>query len=583
MFKFIKYLKQFKKEVILGQSFKLIEAILELIVPLVMAKIIDIGAKNGDVAYVLKMGGLMILLSAIGLACSITCQYNAAKASQGFGTLVRNKLFAHINTLSHKELDNIGTPNLITRMTNDINQLQLAVAMFIRLVTRAPFLVIGATVISLSIDFKLGSIFIIATPFIVAVLYFVMNKSIPLYNKIQSKLDIISLLTRENLVGTRVIRAFSQQEAQNNRFDNETEEMKTLSVRVGKLSALLNPLTYIIMNTAIVAIIWFGGYRVYDGALMQGQIIALVQYMTQILLTLIVIANLVVIFTKASACAKRVNEIFETQTSVNDDGNLIITPKENSNAIVFDNVSFSYGNLDDKDNDVENAIENLSVEIKKGETVGIIGGTGSGKTTVVNLISRFYDVTSGNIYINGIDVKAYPLSQLNSLIGIVPQNTTLFSGTIRENLKLGNKNATDEQLENSVNISQASEFIDKLDKKFDHIILQSGKNLSGGQKQRLTIARALVQNPDILILDDSSSALDFATDSKLRKALLENTNDMTVIIISQRATSIKNANKIIVLDEGKVMGIGTHQQLLDNCEVYREICLSQQSIEEVSR
>ncbi|MFZ2538768.1 MAG: ABC transporter ATP-binding protein [Oscillospiraceae bacterium] len=574
MFKIFRYLKGFKKEVIVGQAFKLTEAIFELIVPLVMAKIIDVGAKNGDIVYILKMGGIMILLGVVGLACSLICQYNAAKASQGFGTVVRNELFAHINTLTHKELDTIGTGSLITRMTNDVNQLQLAVAMFIRLVTRAPFLVIGAVAISLFIDIRLGSIFLIATPFIVAVLYFVMSKSVPLYKKVQKQLDSIALVTRENLVGSRVIRAFSQQNTENEHFDEATNELKLQSVRVGKLSVLLQPMTYVIMNIAIIAIIWFGGYRVFDGALTQGQIIALVQYMTQILLALIAVAHVVVIFTKASASARRVNEIFDIKPSVTDDLSSVVTPMPNSPAIIFEDVSFSYGSTS------ENALEKLNLAINKGETVGIIGGTGSGKSTLVNLIARFYDTTNGSIYIGGVDIKKYPFPQLRSLIGVVPQSATLFSGTVRENLKWGNENASDAQLDEAMKIAQASEFVSKLEGGYDYKITQSGKNLSGGQRQRLTIARALVLNPEILILDDSASALDFATDVALRKAILNNTQAMTVIIVSQRATTIKNADKIIVLDEGDVVGIGTHANLFESCEVYREICLSQQSVEE---
>lgn len=576
MFKTFRFLKDFKKQLIIGPAFKLTEAVFELIVPLVMALIIDVGAKNGDILYVLKMGGIMLLLGAVGLACSITCQYNAAKASQGFGTVLRNKLFAHINTFSHAELDKIGTPSLVTRMTNDVNQLQLAVAMLIRLVVRAPFLVIGAAAISLVIDFKLASIFLIATPFIVLILYLVMSKSVPLYKKVQERLDRISLVTRENLVGTRVIRAFSKQKSENERFDEATDDLKKYAVRVGRLSALLNPLTYIVMNIAIIAIIWFGGYRVFDGALEQGQIIALVQYMTQILLAMVVVANLVVIFTKAAASAKRVNEIFDIKSSIIEKSDSITSKTLNAEvpAIIFDNVAFSYGES------TERALENLSITINKGETIGIIGGTGSGKTTIVNLLARFYDAAQGKILINGINIKDYPLKELRTIVGIVPQNVVLFSGTLAENLRFGNENATAAQLEKAIEIAQAKEFVEKLDSGnsgYDYQILQGGKNLSGGQKQRITIARALVQNPEILVLDDSSSALDFATDAALRSAIANQPNSMTIIMVSQRATTIKNADKIIVLDEGVVMGIGTHDELLETSEVYREIYQSQQT------
>lgn len=573
MFKIARFLKDFKKQIIIGPIFKLTEAVFELIVPLVMAKIIDVGVKNGDVGYVLKMGGVLILLGVVGLGCSLTCQYNAAKASQGFGTVVRNELFAHINTLSYKELDKFGTPALITRMTNDVNQLQLAVAMLIRLVIRAPFLVVGAAVMALSIDLKLGSIFVIATPFIVLTLYLVMTNSIPLYKKVQERLDKISLITRENLVGARVIRAFSNQEAEYDRFRGTTDGLKDSAVKVGKLSVLLHPLTLVIMNIAIIAIVWFGGYRVYDGALTQGEIIALVNYMNQILLALVVVANLVVIFTKASASAKRINEIFDDEPSVKEGEISSVSAEADVPEIEFKDVSFSFGTG-------EKAVDNLSVRIMRGETVGIIGGTGSGKSTVVNLLSRFYDPTEGEILINGKNVKALSFGYLRKLIGIVPQRAVLFSGTIRDNMKWGNENATDEEIIEALKIAQAYEFVEKLPEGLSAPVMQGGKNFSGGQRQRLTIARALIVNPEILILDDSASALDFATDSKLRKAIKQNTKNMTVIMISQRATTIKNADKIIVLDEGEVAGIGKHAELFDNCDVYREICLSQISKEE---
>lgn len=575
MFKIARFLKGFKKQVIIGPIFKLTEAVFELIVPLVMANIIDIGVKNQDTSYVLSMGGVLVLLGVVGLGCSLVCQYNAAKASQGFGTVVRNELFSHINTLSYKELDKFGTPALITRLTNDVNQLQLAVAMLIRLVIRAPFLVIGAAVMALSIDLKLGSIFVIAIPFIVLTLYLVMTKSIPLYKKVQEHLDRISLITRENLVGARVIRAFSNQEAENSRFHDTTDELKDSAVKVGNLSALLNPVTLVIMNIAIIAIIWFGGYRVYDGALTQGEIIALVNYMNQILLALVVVANLVVIFTKASASARRINEIFETGPSVTESGVIEAPISGDISEIEFRDVSFSFGTA-------EKAIDNLSVKIKKGETIGIIGGTGSGKSTVVNLLSRFYDPTEGEIFIKGQNVRDYSFGCLRKLIGIVPQRAVLFSGTIRDNMKWGNENASDEEIIKALKIAQAYEFVEKLPDGLSSPVMQGGKNFSGGQRQRLTIARALIVNPEILILDDSASALDFATDSKLRKAIRQSTENMTVIMISQRATTIKNADQIIVLDEGEVAGVGKHGDLLKSCEVYREICLSQLSEEEAA-
>lgn len=579
MKKLARYLKNFKKQVIIGPIFKLLEAIFELIVPLVMASIIDNGIANGDKAYVLKMGGVMILLGVLGLIFALICQYSAALASQGVGTKLRNDLFKHINSLSYKEIDELGTNSLITRITNDVNQIQLVVAMLIRLVIRAPFLVIGAAVMALMIDLKLGLIFIVVAPLVSAVLYFVMSRSVPYYKARQTKLDEVSLITRENLSGARVIRAFSKQEHEKERFHESSDEVADIAIRVGKLSAILNPVTFIILNVAIIAIIWFGGFRVDNGSLTQGQIIAFVNYMTQISLALVVVANLVVIFTKGSASAARINEILETESSVIDgtyasdsDKNKNLLPK-----IQFKDVSFSFlGNE-------EYSLEHLTVDIMKGETVGIIGGTGSGKTTLVNLLPRFYDTTKGSILIDGIDVKEYNLQDLRKQFGIVPQKAALFSGTILENMRFAKEDASMEEIRKAARIAQAEEFIESKSEGYNTVLSQGGKNLSGGQKQRLTIARALVGSPEILILDDSASALDFATDAKLRKAIHDNCEDMTVFIVSQRANSIKYADKIIVLDDGLVKGIGNHDELFDNCEVYREICLSQLSEEEVRR
>lgn len=574
MFRIARYLKGFKKQVIIGPIFKLTEAIFELIVPLVMAGIIDVGVKNGDTDYILRQGGIMVLLGILGLGCALICQYNAAIASQGFGTVLRNDLFRHIGTLSHKEIDRVGTPSLITRITNDVNQLQTAVAMLIRLVIRAPFLVIGAAVMAMIIDLKLSAIFLISIPFLVAVLYFVMSRSVPLYKSVQTKLDRISLITRENLVGVRVIRAFSKQKREQDRFEETTDELKNSIIRVGKLSALLNPLTYVIMNAAIIAIIWFGGGQVNVGNLSQGDVIALVNYMTQIILALVVVANLVVIFTKASASARRVNEIFDSKPELTDDGNQPVSLLSNKPAIELNGVSFSYGSE-------ELALTDLTISIQPGQTIGIIGGTGSGKSTLVNLIARFYDASKGTVSLFGTDIRRYPFPQLRQLIGVVPQKAVLFSGTLRENMQWRNRNATDDEIAQALEIAQAAEFVAKLPEGFNTKILQGGKNLSGGQKQRLTIARALIDRPQILILDDSASALDFATDAALRKAIAQNTDGMTVLLVSQRAGTVKNADQIIVLDEGHVMGIGKHTELFKSCEVYREICLSQLSEEEV--
>ena len=570
MFKLAKkYLGAFKKELIIGPAAKLVEAVFELIVPLIMADIIDTGINGGaGKPYIYKMGGLMILMGVFGLCSTLVCQYLASRASQGVGTVIRNDLFRHIGTLSHAELDRLGTPSLITRITNDVNQVQTAVAMLIRLVVRAPFLVIGAAVMAMTIDLKLSLIFLAVIPLVAAVLYFIMSRSVPFYRIIQKKLDKISLITRESLSGARVIRAFSREEKEQERFDEANRDFAETSMRVGRLSALLNPLTYAIMNLAIAAIVWFGGFRVESGALTQGQVIAFVNYMTQISLALVVVANLVVIFTKAAASSTRINEVFETETSVKDGEGA----KEKTDApkIEFRNVSFSYSANGD------NALENISFTLNRGETLGVIGGTGSGKSTLVSLVPRFYDAEQGEVLIDGVNVKEYGLSALRKKIGVVPQKAMLFTGTVADNLRWGNENATDEELVKAAEIAQAKEFIDKLPNGFDTHINQGGRNLSGGQKQRLTIARALTGKPEVLILDDSASALDFATDAALRKAIAANTENMTVIIVSQRANSIKYADKIIVLDDGEAVGMGTHSELMESCEVYREIVMSQE-------
>ncbi|MBS5985361.1 ATP-binding cassette domain-containing protein [Clostridium paraputrificum] len=576
MFKLIPYLKDFKKECFLGPLFKLLEAILELIVPLVMAKIIDIGVKSYDTSYIIKMGILIIILGIVGLGSALVCQYFAAKASQGFGTKLRNELFRHINSLSHSEIDNIGTPSLITRIINDVNQLQVAVAMAIRLGVRAPFIILGSAIMAMFINLKLSLIFFLSIPLIVLTLYLVMGKAIPLYRVIQKKLDKISLITRENLEGVRVVRAFSKQEVEKDRFNIAALDHSNTAIKVGKLSALLNPLTFMIMNFSIAFIVWFGGIGVNNGNFTQGEIIAFVNYMTQILLTLIVVANLVIIFTKASASATRVNEVLDTKSSIKEaSSSTKVQATNNSSKIIeFKNVSFSYNNSK------QYSLENISLSINKGETIGIIGGTGSGKSTLVNLIPRFYESTEGEIFINGENIKNYSLKNLRNLFGIVPQKAVLFTGSLRENMKWANKNASDEEILMALDIAQCSDFLSNLKDGLDTSVLQGGKNFSGGQKQRLTIARALVGSPKIIILDDSSSALDFATDLKLRQALNTYAKDITTIIVSQRASSIKNSDKIVVLDDGKLAGIGTHEELLENSEVYKEICLSQLTREE---
>lgn len=579
MFKLRRFLKDYKKECIIGPLCKLLEAILELLVPMVMASIIDVGVKNGDSGYVLKMGGVLVLLGVVGLLSALVCQYLASKASQGVGTKIRRELFAHINTLSHAELDKLGTPSLITRITNDINQVQQTVAMGIRLLTRAPFIVVGALVMAMTINMEMSIIFFIAALLIGLTLYFIMTRSIPIFSAIQKKLDKIGLISRENLSGNRVIRAFSKQKSEKERIDTATEDLAKTSIRVSRLSALLSPVTYAVTNIAIIAIIWFGAINVDNGnGMLSGDIIALVNYMTQILLAMIVVANLVFLITKASASAARINEIFETQPSVVETNheNIKISTDISTPKISFENVSFNYDDGDDE-------LSNISFDIKRGQTVGIIGGTGCGKSTLINLIPRFYDVKEGCVSVDGRNVKDYPFVQLRSQIGIVPQQSILFSGTIRDNIKWQNKNATDEEIINALKIAQAYEFVSKLPKGLDSRVEQGGKNFSGGQRQRLCIARAITGNPDILMLDDSFSALDFATDAALRKALKESTSNMTVIIVTQRCSTIKNADLILVLDDGELVGKGTHEELFENCETYREICLSQLNETEVKK
>lgn len=572
MLKLARYLKYYKLQVTIGPVFKLLEAVFELIVPLIMANIIDIGVKNGDTNYIAKQGVLLVILGVTGLLSALICQYSASFASQGVGTILRRDLFHHINTLSHKEIDKIGTPSLITRMTSDINQIQLAVAMLIRLVIRAPFLVVGAMIMASTVSLKLSVIFFGAAVLIGLTLYIIMSKSVPFFKTIQKRLDRISLISRENLRGNRVIRAFARQDEEEEKFSKAAQELTDASISAGRISVLLSPLTCIITNIAIALIIWFGGMNVNIGELSQGDIIALVNYMTQIMLAMVVVADLVVIFTRASASAQRINEIFETKTSVTEEKAEKNPTAENDNAIEFRNVSFSYGEGE--------ALKNVTFSIKKGETLGIIGGTGSGKSTFVNLIPRFYDATKGQVLVNGVDVKKYEIETLREKIGVVAQKTVLFKGSLRKNMQWGKEKATDQEIIKALKIAQSRDFVEKLPGKLDFDVAQGGKNFSGGQRQRLTIARALVKQPDILILDDSFSALDFATDANLRKELKEQTRGMTVVIVSQRASTIRNADKIVVFDEGECVGIGTHQELYKNCSEYREICLSQLSAEE---
>lgn len=575
MFKLGRFLKPYRLQVILGPIFKLVEAIFELIIPLIMARVIDTGVKNSDLNYVFKMGGLMIVLGIVGLCSTIVCQAFAAKASQGFGTNLRNSLFKHINTLSYRELDKFESGALITRMTNDINQMQLAVAMLIRLVIRAPFLIVGSIVMAISINLEMSVIFFITSVVISISLYFIITGAVPFLRTIQLKLDRLALISREDLDGMRVIRAFSKQKWSVNRFKDINDEISFISCRVAKISSLLNPVTYVIINLAIVAIIWYGGVRVNTGNITQGEIIALVNYMTQILLALIVVSNLVIIFTKAFASAGRINEVFDTKTSIEVKDEIKNSNIKNNKTpkIEFKNVSFSYGF------NCEPAITNINVSITSGERIGIIGGTGSGKSTFINLIPRFYDVLSGAVYVDGINVKNYNVFDLRKKISIVHQKPVLFSGTVRENLKWGKENVSDDELYAALKIAEALDFVNEKPGRLDEMIEQGGRNFSGGQKQRLTIARSLVKKPEILILDDSSSALDYATEARFRKSLLENTKGVTVITVSQRAVSIKHCDKIIVFNEGEIVGMGTHDELIKSCDVYRDICDSQTDTE----
>ena len=572
MLKLLKFAKDYKLQFTLGPACKLLEAVLELIVPLVMADIIDVGVKNGDSGYVLSRGGLMLLLGAVGLLSALVCQKSASIASQGSGTKLRNALYRHINTLSFAEIDKIGTPSLITRMTNDINQLQYAVAMLIRLVIRAPFLVIGAMIMAASINLKLSLIFFVASPLIAAALYFIMSRSVPFFKSIQKRLDKLSLISREGLEGARVVRAFHKEKSEEERFDLANNDLAETSQRVGVLSALLNPVTYAITNLAIVAIVWCGGGLVDSGELQTGDIIALVSYMTQILLAMVVVANLVVTFTKASASAARVNEVFSLQPSIVSGSDTELEPAAGKSFIEFDNVSFGYGGGD--------VLKNISFSVEKGETVGIIGTTGSGKTSLVNLIPRYYDATGGRVLVGGRCVRDYPVSQLRKMCATVMQRSVLFSGTIKSNIKWGNGSASDEQIIKALEIAQAKEFVDNLPYGINTRVLQGGKNFSGGQKQRLAIARAIVAQSPVLILDDSASALDFATDKALRSSIKSSTGNTTVFIVSQRVATVRDADKILVLKNGELAGAGSHKELFADCEEYREICLSQLSGEE---
>ena len=519
----------------------------------------------------------MVLLGIIGLVCSLTAQFFAAKAAMGFSTALRKEMFAHISSLSYRELDRLGTPTLVTRITSDINQAQTGVNMVLRLFLRSPFIVVGAVIMAFTINVRIGVIFLIAVPLISVVIYMIMKSTVPIYKKAQASLDKISLITRENHVGARVVRAFCRQQEENREFAKTNDEYTKIQVQAGKISALLNPATTVIMNFAIIGILWYGSKEVYTGVLTQGEVVALVNYMTQILIALIALANLIVAVTKAMASAVRLNEVLDTKPTMTDDGTKAQEEKKNSARVEFKDVTFTYAGSQ------EPALSHISFTAMPGETIGIIGGTGCGKSTLVNLIPRFYDVNEGEVLIDGNPVKEYPFAQLRKKIGMVPQHAVLFKGTIRDNMKWGKEDATEEEIDRALSIAQAKDFVESKPEKLSAMVSQGGTNLSGGQRQRLTIARALVGMPKILIMDDSASALDFATDAALRHAIRTQTEGMTVFIVSQRATSIKQADKILVLDDGELAGVGTHQELMKSCEVYREICLSQLSELEVDR
>lgn len=569
MKKLLIYLKDYKKESILAPLFKMLEASFELFVPLVMAAIMDVGIAGQDMPYIWKMAGILLFLAVIGLACSLTAQYFAAKAAVGFSAKLKHALFRHIQNFSFSEIDEAGTATLITRMTSDMNQVQNGVNMVLRLFLRSPFIVFGAMIMAFTIDWKAALIFVVAIPLLSVVVFGIMLISIPRFRKVQEGVDKVLGITRENLTGVRVIRAFNQEEEERNRFHLNNEDLTKLQLIVGRISAFMNPVTFIIVNAAVMALIWTGAIQVDTGILTQGEVVALINYMNQILVELVKLANLIITITKAVACGNRIQSVLEMETSQSFPTEPVEEDTDSEMIVEFQDVSFAYKNAGDE------ALSHLNLQVKRGETIGIIGGTGSGKTTFIHLLPRFYDATSGQVLVDGVDVRSYPKEQLRNKIGIVMQKAVLFKGSIRENLLWGNPEAEDRELYQALETAQASEVVKQKDGELDAMITQGGKNLSGGQRQRLTIARALVRKPEILILDDSTSALDYATDAKLRKALQEMEQKPTIFIVSQRTASIQHADRIVVLDDGEVAGIGTHEELLEQCEVYQEIYHSQ--------
>ena len=583
MKKLLCYLKGYEKETVLAPLFKMLEALLELFVPLVMATVIDTGIAHRDSLYIVKMCLLLVALGAVGLACSVTAQFFAAKAATGFSTKLRHELFLHIQGLSYTEMDKIGTATLIARMTSDVNQVQNGVNMFLRLFLRSPFIVFGAMVMAFTVDVKAAFVFVVTIPLLSVVVFGIILWTLPLYRKVQGRLDRVLGLTRENLSGARVIRAFNKEEDEKRRYREENDALAGLQKFVGGISGLMNPLTCVIINGAVIALLYTGAFRVDSGVLTQGEVIALVNYMSQILVELVKMANLTVTLTKAAACGNRVQDVLETKSSMEFlpetgmqaqgctgkalDGRAVVTDAET--AVEFKHVSLTYAGAGSE------ALTDISFSVKKGETMGIIGGTGSGKTSIVNLIPRFYDATKGGVFVDGRNVKGYTKDALREKVSIVPQKAALFAGTIAENLRWGKKEASGEELWRALEISQAKEFVEKKEGGLNADVLQGGKNLSGGQRQRLTIARALVRRPEILILDDSASALDFATDAALRRALRTMDGAPAVFIVSQRTSSMRHADKILVLEDGHMAGLGTHEELLKTCPVYQEIHYSQ--------
>ena len=568
------YLRKYKKECFFAPFFKMLEATFELFVPLVVASIIDIGISQNKPEHIIKMCFMMLLLAVIGLVCSITAQFFAAKAAVGCSTGMRQALFEHIEGLSFTEMDTIGTSTLITRMTSDINQVQNALNLTLRLFLRSPFIVFGAMIMAFTVDVQAAITFVVVIPVLSVIVFGIMLSTRPMYKKVQAGLDKLLGITRENLTGVRVIRAFNKQQDEVTRFSQANEELNTLQKFVGSISGLMNPLTYIVVNAAIIALIYVGAIRVEHGALTQGAVVALYNYMSQILVELIKLANLIISITKGLACANRIEGIFDMQSSMKNGEKDMPEQQKDIPVVEFRNVSLKY------EGNSEESISDVNLKVMKGQTIGVIGGTGSGKTSFVSLIPRYYDATGGNVFINGTDVKEMKTESLREQISVVMQKVQLFKGTIRSNMLMGNRDATDEQIWKALEIAQAKEFVEGKDGGLDAVVEQGGKNLSGGQRQRMTIARAIVGEPQILILDDSSSALDYATDASLRKAIQNMDSKPTLFIVSQRAASLMHADQIVVLDDGCVAGIGTHEELLKNCEVYQEIYYSQFQREE---